>query len=180
MSLQMLPASSLVKGSLIRCSVFVQGIMLPRANVPLTKQTKIIESHSFARFLPLIHVKLLAFSSSVSLHSSLLSVGVWSHISSFKTTAVVWCSFPSNLVLPLGLLGQHLLHAERGQTDSEGGQQSRRSNRCTVGRFWTGNFVYLYVVQPNGVSCNLGSLHSLLADVFFFHYKCTAVLRERN
>lgn len=34
-------------------------------------------------------------------------------------------------------------------------------------------FTYLSVVQANGVSCNLGSLHSLFADMFtsgFFFY----------
>lgn len=65
------------------------------------------------------------------------------------------------------MLGQHLLHAERGQTDSEGRQKSGRSNRRTVGRLGasSGEFIHLAVVQTNGVSCNLGSLHSLLDDM---------------
>lgn len=162
-------------GSLIRSSVFVLGIMLPQANVyPLTKQTKILESHTLTHSPP--HsciINLLALSSSVLLPSE---SGVrWrlkcSHILASKRLMLLLdgaaAVLPPNLVgLPLGLLGQHLLHAERGQTDSEGRQQSRRSNRRAVGRFRTGNFIYLSVVQANGVSCNLGSLHSLLADVF--------------
>lgn len=40
----------------------------------------------------------------------------WYIDGSFSGDAVV----SSILVLPLGLLGQHLLHAERRQTDSEG------------------------------------------------------------
>lgn len=42
------------------------------------------------------------------------------------------------LVLPLGLLGHHLLHAERGQTDAEGGQQCGRSDRVLAGGLATG------------------------------------------
>lgn len=61
---------------LIRSCVFVQGIMLPRAKrtpYKANKNNRISPSRSlFHSFM----LKLLAFSSSVSLHSSPLSVGV--------------------------------------------------------------------------------------------------------
>lgn len=56
------------------------------------------------------------------------------------------------LVLPLGLLGDHLLHAERGQSDAEGGQQCGRSGRVPIGRLarvaggGTGELIHLSIV----------------------------------
>lgn len=65
----------------------------------------------------------------------------------FAVTVVVL-----HLVLPLGLLGDHLLHAERGQTDAEGGQQCRGPDRVPIGGFarvtgsGTGELIHLSIV----------------------------------
>lgn len=55
-----------------------------------------------------------------------------------RRASVVARHFQNFLVLPLGLLGHHLLHAERGQTDAEGGQQCGRSDRVLAGGLATG------------------------------------------
>lgn len=61
-------------------------------------------------------------------------------------------NFVLRLVLPLGLLGDHLLHAERGQTDAEGGQQGRGSDRVPIGGLArvaggsTGELIHLSIV----------------------------------
>lgn len=57
-----------------------------------------------------------------------------------------------HLVLPLGLLGDHLLHAERGKTDAEGGQQCRGPDCVPIGGFarvtgsGTGELIHLSIV----------------------------------
>lgn len=73
---------------LIRSCVFGQGIILPQANVPLTKQTQIIESYSV--FLPPIHpykTSCIQFIS-ITAFQSVVRRRLKSY-SSFKTTDVV-------------------------------------------------------------------------------------------
>lgn len=83
------------------------------------------------------------------IHTSLTGSAAHRRVSSCDRAPSEFC-LASVLVLPLGLLGDHLLHAERGQPDAEGGQQRSRSDRILSGGLAAGSgvgeFIHLSVI----------------------------------